>query len=146
MKKTNKKGFTLAELLIVIAIIAVLIAIAIPTFSGALRNAKLQTDHANIRNAYAMVMAANLLGEDPEGATNKSTTYEFQKDGTIAAEGGSPYTLQVTAKTASPDECAASIVCKGVTDTNTHKETAKILIKYDNTKKEWTVGFSAVTP
>ena len=32
MKQTNKKGFTLAELLIVVAIIAVLVAIAIPVF------------------------------------------------------------------------------------------------------------------
>lgn len=62
MKKTNKKGFTLAELLIVIAIIAILIAIAIPTFSGALENAKRQTDHANMRNAYAMAQVANLNG------------------------------------------------------------------------------------
>ena len=30
MKKNNNKGFTLAELLIVVAIIAVLVAIAIP--------------------------------------------------------------------------------------------------------------------
>ncbi len=62
MKKLNKKGFTLAELLIVIAIIAVLIAIAIPTFAGALENAKRQTDHANMRNAYAMAQVANLNG------------------------------------------------------------------------------------
>ena len=33
MNKTNKKGFTLAELLIVVAIIAVLVAIAIPVFT-----------------------------------------------------------------------------------------------------------------
>ena len=35
-KFTNKKGFTLMEMLIVVAIIAILVAIAIPTFSGSL--------------------------------------------------------------------------------------------------------------
>ena len=36
-KFTNKKGFTLMEMLIVVAIIAILVAIAIPTFSGTLK-------------------------------------------------------------------------------------------------------------
>ena len=52
-KFTNKKGFTLMEMLIVVAIIAVLVAIAIPTFSGQLKKANEATDAANIRAAYA---------------------------------------------------------------------------------------------
>lgn len=53
MNKTNKKGFTLAELLIVVAIIAVLVAIAIPVFTSQLEKAREATDLANIRAAYA---------------------------------------------------------------------------------------------
>ena len=52
-KLTNKKGFTLMEMLIVVAIIAVLVAIAIPTFNGALTKAKESADVANIRATYA---------------------------------------------------------------------------------------------
>jgi len=52
-KFTNKKGFTLMEMLIVVAIIAVLVAIAIPTFNSALTRAKEGADVANIRAAYA---------------------------------------------------------------------------------------------
>ena len=52
-KLTNKKGFTLMEMLIVVAIIAVLVAIAIPTFNGALTKSKEAADVANIRAAYA---------------------------------------------------------------------------------------------
>ena len=63
MKKLNKKGFTLAELLIVVAIIAVLVAIAIPVFTSQLEKAKEATDAANLRAAYAEVTAAGLTGD-----------------------------------------------------------------------------------
>lgn len=53
MKQTNKKGFTLAELLIVVAIIAVLVAIAIPVFTTQLHNARVAADLANLRAYYA---------------------------------------------------------------------------------------------
>ena len=64
MKKNNKKGFTLAELLIVVAIIAVLVAISIPIFTAQLEKAREATDLANIRSAYAEVMAAGLTEDD----------------------------------------------------------------------------------
>ena len=61
MKKNNKKGFTLAELLIVVAIIAVLVAIAIPMFTKQLEKSRETTDMANLRSAYgaATVYALN---------------------------------------------------------------------------------------
>lgn len=66
-KLRKKKGFTLAELLIVIAIIAVLVAIAIPTFTSALNKAKQTADDANIRAAFAQytitTMDAGAVGE-----------------------------------------------------------------------------------
>ncbi|MDD6880985.1 MAG: prepilin-type N-terminal cleavage/methylation domain-containing protein [Firmicutes bacterium] len=60
-KKNNvNRGFTLAELLIVVAIIAVLVAVAIPIFSGKLKESRLAVDHANIRSAYAYIQVANI--------------------------------------------------------------------------------------
>lgn len=53
MKQTNRKGFTLAELLIVVVIIAVLVAIAIPVFTTQLHNARASADMANVRAYYA---------------------------------------------------------------------------------------------
>lgn len=53
--KMNKKGFTLIEMLVVIAIIAVLVSIVIPTVSSATEKAKEAADVANIRSAVATV-------------------------------------------------------------------------------------------
>ncbi len=60
--KNNKKGFTLAELLIVVAIIAVLVAIAIPVFNAQLEKSREAVDAANIRAAYAEVMTEAISG------------------------------------------------------------------------------------
>ena len=49
MTKHNRKGFTLIEMLVVIAIIAILVAIIIPTVSSAIAKAKAATDAANLR-------------------------------------------------------------------------------------------------
>ena len=60
--KRIRTGFTLMEMLIVIAIIAVLIAIAIPVFSSQLEKTREATDLTNVRSAYAQVSAEALLG------------------------------------------------------------------------------------
>lgn len=59
-KKLNKKGFTLAELLIVVAIIGVLVAISIPIFTSQRKKAYLATNQANARAAYAVVTSTYL--------------------------------------------------------------------------------------
>jgi len=50
MKKTTKKGFTIVELVIVIAVIAVLAAVLIPTFLSLLRKSRVSVDTQLIRN------------------------------------------------------------------------------------------------
>lgn len=62
-KKRNNKGFTLAELLIVVAIIAVLVAIAIPVFTSQLEKSRESTDLSNIRSYYAEITTALLTGD-----------------------------------------------------------------------------------
>jgi prepilin-type N-terminal cleavage/methylation domain-containing protein len=80
MKKNNKKGFTLAELLIVVAIIAVLVAIAIPVFTAQLKKSQLATEVANTRSAYAEGVATALA------------------DGTSLVSGKLPVTINYTLK------------------------------------------------
>ena len=60
--KQNRNGFTLMEMLIVIAIIAVLIIIAIPVFASQLEKAREAADLANVRSAYAQVSEEVMLG------------------------------------------------------------------------------------
>ncbi len=72
--KKNNKGFTLAELLIVVAIIAVLVAIAIPVFSAQLEKSREATDVANVRSAYATLTTSWLT--DPGSATIEVTAQQ----------------------------------------------------------------------
>ena len=53
LRSERTQGFTLMEMLIVVAIIAVLVAIAIPVFNGQLERGRQATDAANARSAYA---------------------------------------------------------------------------------------------
>ena len=63
--QNRKKGFTLAELLVVVAIVAILAVISIPIFTRQLEASREATDLANVRSAYAEVMAAVMI-EDTE--------------------------------------------------------------------------------
>lgn len=56
----RNKGFTLAELLIIIAIIAILVGISIPIFASQLKKSRRAVDKANARNIEAVLgVAAN---------------------------------------------------------------------------------------
>lgn len=82
-KMNNKRGFTLAELLIVVAIIAVLVAIAIPIFTSQAKAAKDATDLANVRAAYAEAMSTYLTeGNTGAGTATSTSTVTLVGDGT----------------------------------------------------------------
>ena len=65
--RSSKKGFTLAELLIVVAIIGVLVGISIPIFTTQLAKSRLATNQANARAAKAAVLAAYLDDDSVKG-------------------------------------------------------------------------------
>ena len=71
--KKDNKGFTLMEMLIVVAIIAILIAIMIPTFNAQLEKSREAADAANIRAAYAEVMVNYLDSKSTEPKTVELT-------------------------------------------------------------------------
>ena len=67
MKNTKKKGFTIVELVIVVAVIAILSAILIPTFSGLVASSKDAALQENLRNAYVEYTAEAAAKGDYEG-------------------------------------------------------------------------------
>jgi prepilin-type N-terminal cleavage/methylation domain-containing protein len=85
--RRNKKGFTLAELLIVVAIIGVLVAISIPIFTSQLKKARLATNQANARAAYAAATAAYLEDDTKFGGTYTVASGTFTADKTTAGTG-----------------------------------------------------------
>ena len=91
----RNRGFTLMEMLIVVAIIAVLAAIAIPVFNGSLHKAKVAADMANVRAYYAELQTQYIttgedIGDDLHGNARREikfldgTTVQMQA-GTVSA-------------------------------------------------------------
>ena len=97
MKKNNNKGFTLAELLIVVAIIAVLVAIAIPVFTSQLEKSRESVDLANIRSYYAEITTGLLTGDLAKGSDKVNVAGNLTA--TLAADlpsiAGSTFTVSV---------------------------------------------------
>lgn len=125
MKKMRKNaGFTLVEMLIVVAIIAILVAVSIPLVSSSLEKARIATDNANERAAkaegtieylnetrgegdYAYDAASGQLldeGEEPDQPYGKCTTNSHEDDyiivtisddfGSAAAGSTNPVTIE----------------------------------------------------
>ena len=93
----RNRGFTLMEMLIVVAIIAVLAAIAIPVFNGSLHKAKVAADEANVRAYYAELQTQYIttgkyidIGSEPLQSVRRyimfldGTTVQMQA-GTVSA-------------------------------------------------------------
>ena len=91
-RNENRKGFTLIEMLVVIAIIAILVAIIIPTVSNATEKAKQATDLANVRSMVAQYQIDLLNGDTTKSAaaltnfTKKSDKAVYVKP-TFATDG-----------------------------------------------------------
>jgi len=117
MNKFNKKGFTLIEMLVVIAIIAVLVSIVIPTVSSSTAKAQAATNAANLRSLKAELTTAMLTTDSTTGVTVRNftvtstgitpasadsvTNMTFKGEGSVTVEGNltSGLTVKFAGKT-----------------------------------------------
>ena len=65
MKHTNKKGFTIVELVIVIAVIAILAAVLIPTFTNLVKKANVSSDTQLVKNLNTILVAEEAINGAP---------------------------------------------------------------------------------
>lgn len=79
-KICKREGFTLVEMLIVVAIIAILIMVSIPMFSANLEKARHAVDEANIRSAVGLASAMYLTANDTEKAALEAGEYKYFVD------------------------------------------------------------------
>jgi type IV pilus assembly protein PilA len=65
IKRNNKKGFTIVELVIVIAVIAILAAVLIPTFAGIIKKANISKDTQLAKNLNTILISEEAEGNKP---------------------------------------------------------------------------------
>ena len=83
----NKKGFTLAELLVVVAIVAILVAISVPIFTAQLSKAQKATNQANMRAAKVAAVAQYMTSEKD----GEEVFYKYNlENGTVAESDKNP--------------------------------------------------------
>ncbi len=109
--KMNKKGFTLIEMLVVIAIIAVLVSIIIPVVGSSTTKAAAATDAANLRSAKASLTIMVL-----DGTIDKSTNASGKTTLTFG-EGGIAFEAPV-AKSSDASTFAATVDTYGNIEVN----------------------------
>ena len=90
IKSLRKKGFTIVELVIVIAVIAILAAILIPTFTSVVNNAEASKIQAELKSAYTQYVSEASDDQDyVEGYAHILFKFEdnyYDYDGSVFSE------------------------------------------------------------
>lgn len=92
IKKLNNKGFSLVELIIVIAIMAVLIGVLAPQY---LKYVERSRESADLDNYQAIISAVQVYYADPTH-TIADGTYSIEFDGTVTGTTSGEITVALT--------------------------------------------------
>ena len=104
MKKMNKKGFTIVELSIAIAVIAILSAVLIPTFSGIVKKAKDSAALQEAKNTYTEYLTGENFNYAEEDKATLNMVFEASNGKFVIVKAGEVqetiYETEAKAKTA----------------------------------------------
>ena len=118
MNKMNKKGFTIVELVIVIAVIAILAGVLIPTFGGIIDKANESKALQEVKNAYTATLA------DDMATPGTSDDVVYDKDVTVVyGEGEDAITFTIS---------KTGVITKVASGTATHTLTGGKLVAVAN--------------
>lgn len=95
-KKRNKKGFTLIELVVVIAILGILAAIAIPRLTGSREKANRSAVLANLRTIESAISIAQASGDILTATTDAEAKTLLTSKGHLASWPKGPGTYEYT--------------------------------------------------
>ena len=87
MKRKLKKGFTLVELVIVIAVIAILSAVLIPTFGNVIGNAKESAAKSEVSNTITQYTTNQASNQLPSDLPKEGYIILFKSEQTVAGSG-----------------------------------------------------------
>ena len=126
MKKNNKKGFTLVELVIVVAVMAILVAVAIPTVSSITGKAK-----TSVRESNARAIESILKLEEAELATADGATAGADGSITITLTGPQINKALTDAKLGIKSDSFYYVPTTGQVSTAATSATGEITITFD---------------